>query len=362
MKNPHKRVPQYAIAEQLGLSRSTVSKVFANRRDVSEETKTRVMEAAASMGYRKPSRQELGADGEDGAGRGATIGMLIRFGPDAPADYRPDYLHGVSSAAVKLDASLVIHCIRNSIEQSEFFAEPELQPTALRMGRLDGLMLSGDWTSAGMIAAAEHAATVAITFGSQPAGVIDVVEPDTLSAMRLIVEHLAELGHRRIAFVGLCRNEYWTTERYAGFVASAASLGLDVPSQAVIETPRPLLREPRLDPPWMEVCERLRKLNKERGVTAIACCSDWAAFHVHWGLSALGVSVPDAVSLVGFDDHEIYTLGQPPITTTHVPRTMLAEMALRRVIERIKHPAAPIRRSLYHCGLVDHGTTASPRI
>lgn len=353
------KVHQYAIADELGLSRSTVSKVFANRNDVSEETRVRVMEAARSLGYDRGKRRNA-KQATAGAIVGTTVGMLVRLGQDAPDGYQPDFLRGVSDAAMAYDATLVVHCVHHSINEAEFFKRPELQPAALRSGGLDALLLAGTWTEDGMAAANTRLPAVAIAFGAVKSH-IDIVEPDTAAAMRSLVEQLTAAGHSKIAYVGLCAEESWAVERFGGCVAALAANRLSLPPSAVLQVTSCMLNDHGFKVDWFELSERLKKMIDAGELTAIVCCSDWAAYYVRYGLSQLGVSIPHDVSLTGFDDHELSTHGQPPVTSVHIPRMMLAKIAFKRLLQKCEEPARHTKRSLYRCQLVNHHTIAKPR-
>lgn len=359
MDNHKKSIPQYAIAKKLGLSPSTVSKVFRNRHDVGSETRRRVLETAQSMGYSKRLTDKKNRSSRKDYD-GLMIGMLVRLGPYTPKSYQPDYLQGVSEVALELGVSLIIHCLDGSTNEERFFKEAALQPAALRAGKLSGLLLTGVWSSEGLQWASQTLPAVAVAYGTQKA-VIDSVEPDTLLAMRDVVHHLKALGHQRLAFVGLCRQDYWSVERYVGCVAAAASLQMSLPPEAVIELPRSVIWDEHLDDTWREEAQSLLRLIQEEGVTAVVCASDWVAFHVHWALSQHGLSIPQDVSLFGFDDHEYTTLGGPSVSSVRIPRSDLAAHALRQAVDRCSSKRGATRRTMFPCRLTDHGTTASPK-
>lgn len=347
------KVPQYAIAEKLGLSRSTVSKVFANRQDVSVETRDRVLQQASRMGYshHRENREVRQKDGP-------RVGVLVRRGLETPADYIADYLYSLSEAAMHAEATLVLHYVPATISERDFFQKTELHPVAMRNSHLDALLLAGPWTEQGLGLAAQLLPTTAITFGSQHAD-IDTVEPDTFCAVRSIVEHLCDLNHRKVAFIGLCPEMHWSVERFGGFVAAAFANGLEFEPDMVVHIEAGLLCDQSQDDAWASALSYISRLIAKREVTALVCSSDWAAFHVYRGLAALGLKVPEDVSLVGFDNSEIVSMGCPPVTSIYISRETLAQQAIARIARKFQNPSMPSRRSLYPCQLVDNGTTAA---
>lgn len=347
------KVPQYAIAEKLGLSRSTVSKVFANRQDVSVETRDRVLQLANKLGYSHHRENR-----EPPTKAGPRVGVLVRRGLETPSNYIADYLYSLSEAAMHAEATLVLHYVPATISERDFFQKTELHPVAMRNSNLDALLLAGPWTEQGLGLAAQLLPTTAITFGSQHAD-IDTVEPDTFGAVRAVVEHLSEFGHQKVAFVGLCPEMHWSVERFGGFVAAAFVNGLEFEPDQVIHVEAELLCDQLQDDAWKSCLAHISRLITTCQVTALVCSSDWAAFYVYKGLAALGFKVPRDVSLIGFDDAEIVSMGCPPITSVHVPRDTLAQLAISRIARRFHDSSIPLKRSLYPCQLVDNGTTAA---
>ena len=351
MSQTSAKVRQYAIAEELGISRSTVSKVFSNRQDVSEEMRDRVFDAAKSLGYSHKTPSEHSRTSSC-----PTIGALVRVGAEAPTGYRADYLHALCSHAVQVDVDLNLHFVPHEISAEDFFCQQRLQPPMLRSRRLDGLLLTGPWEEEGLVLASAICPVAAVTFGSQH-GSIDTVEPDTLSAMRMVIEHLKALGHRRIAFVGLCPQLYWTTERYAGFLAAAVSNGLELRPDSTVCVDAELLTNPNNDSAWASCIKHVNKLVTKLGYSALVCCSDWAGFHVHAGIKKLGLSIPNEVSVTGFDDSEILTWGCSDLSSVHIPREMLVKQALQQLLQRLIDPNLSAKRSLYPCKFVDNAST-----
>lgn len=346
------RINQCAIAQHLGVSPSTVSKVFSNRHDVSEEMREKVFRAAKHLGYQRSTRHSVSPPNEI-----PRIGIIVRLGPEAPNGFRASYLESLSSYAFEEGIALTAHFVAHSVPEANFFSSSDLQPASLRDGELDALLLAGPWSEEGMILASRKLPCAALAYGSQH-GSIDTVEPDTISAMRTLVEHISALGHRQLAFVGHDPALYWSTERYAGFLAACPTRGLAVSSDRVVNVSTQALIDPSAEAEWGPIISRVVRLVRDRGVTALLCSSDWTAYHVYSGLRERGLRVPDDVSLTGFDDHEIISWGSPKISTMHIPRRQLARIAIGRLIRRIADPGMPLERSLFACELVDCGSVA----
>jgi LacI family transcriptional regulator len=78
------------------------------------------------------------------------------------------------------------------------------------------------------------------------------------------------------------------------------------------------------------------------------------------GLIDRGYNIPKDVSVVGFDDSEDNTLGCPKLTSISIPAQKIGAEALRRLINRVRHPASPVLRVTLPCKLFEAQTTAPP--
>lgn len=354
MARSKKKVPQYAIAEQLGISRSTVSKVFSNREDVSEEMRLKVMNAAYEMGYDYAPHADVKLEQDC-----PRVGVLVRLGAEAPTGYRADYLESLSAFSFEAGVALTAHLIPSKVSEEELFGDGG-KFWSLHGSQLDALLLTGPWSECGLVLASQLMPSVAIAYGALYSA-IDTVEPDTFGAMRKVVKHFHSLGHQRVAFVGHCPEVYWATERYASFMASCPAVGIEVPPECIVRVNCPLLWQKDADDAWAPIISQVVTLIRKRGVTALACSSDWTAYHVYSGLRQLGISIPGDVSLTGFDDHEIINWGCPKVSTIQIPRERLACHAVARLLRRVTDHTLPIRRGLYECSFMDHGTIAPVR-
>jgi DNA-binding LacI/PurR family transcriptional regulator len=97
--------------------------------------------------------------------------------------------------------------------------------------------------------------------------------------------------------------------------------------------------------------------------TAVFCRNDLTALALLRVLREAGLRVPEDVSVVGFDDLQIATLTDPPLTTIRVERERLGAMAVQRLAERIQQPALPaIRVELATCLISRQSVAAAPLV
>jgi DNA-binding LacI/PurR family transcriptional regulator len=189
---------------------------------------------------------------------------------------------------------------------------------------------------------------------------VDVVGMDNVATMFQVIDRLHTLGHQRIGFVGRCRAMAWASERFAGYVSALDRLGLAYQPEWVIDIDEtPMLNEGHADY-WRARLDRIEALRNNAGVQAWVCSSDWPAFQLYRGMMDRGYQVPKDLSITGFDDTEPVHLGCSPVTSVRVPREMIGEATLRRLLHLIDQPQSPPCQSNFPCELRLNGTIGSP--
>jgi len=233
------------------------------------------------------------------------------------------------------------------------------QPPAMREGVLSGLALGGEWPAETIDALGRRHQVVLFPQNVMGADV-DVVGMDNLTVMLQIVEHLQQLGHRRIGFVGRCGAMAWASERFAGYVNAVDRLGLPYNPAWVIDIDEvPMLSEGHEDY-WRRQVDHLEAVKKNDRVDAWVCSSDWPAFQMVRGMTDRGYRIPKDFSITGFDDTEPVNLGCPPVTSVRVAREAIGEAVLKRLVDRMNNPKSQSRQSWLGCEIVDHSTTGPP--
>jgi DNA-binding LacI/PurR family transcriptional regulator len=156
----------------------------------------------------------------------------------------------------------------------------------------------------------------------------DSVTVDELHGGEIVASHLAQLGHRRLAFVGPHHRDQADSRRLEGFVRAARDAGLE-PLIVGWDPPeeRPSIGTRRTD--WREI------LCGERAVTGVFAANDFAAIDLLDVADALGVRVPAQLSVVGFDDVDMARLRRISLTTVSQPRAELVRLGVEALLGRI---------------------------
>lgn len=331
----------FDVAVRSGVSKSTVSNVIRGAPNVSEETRGRVLAAVAELNYRPNAvaRQLVQQ-------RTSTIGVVVG-----------DLTNPIYSELVKL---LERHALAlgytTMVSNTDGHAEREAaRIEALLERRVAGiamLQFSGDGSIIDELLADGVALAVISCFEERA----DCVTIDETKGLAIAVRHLAELGHRRLAYATSPLVEERTDRaRHASFVRECRRAGCEEAATIVLDVEAVLADEPG-------AADELASLLDGDGPTGFAAANDIAAIALIEAVERLGASVPDDVSVVGFDGIELGGLSRIGLTTVAQPRERMAEIGIHLLMDRIESgPAPPPRHVLLEPELVVRTTTAPPR-
>ena len=296
------------VAREADVAVSTVSRALSNPDRVSRAMRERVQEVARRLGYasaRIPVRDSLLA--------------LMVSGIANP--YNAALVRGVESQARAAGASLVVGDIADGPEVELAYLE------RLRDRGVDGIVLaSSRLPEAELISSARGSDVVLLN--REVEGLPSVVT-DSRDGSRQIVEHLAALGHRSIAYLAGPQAMWTDNERWRGLSENAARLGVDIV---------------RLGPfmPRLDQGSSAADVGLGSGATALVAFNDLLAIGVLQRLRRRNVVVPGAISVVGHDDIFGADFCQPSLTTLHsdvehAGRT-LVDLVLGRILSRPETP------------------------
>lgn len=182
--------------------------------------------------------------------------------------------------------------------------------------------------------------------------ICDCAQSDNLRGGLLATEHLIQLGHEAIAYVAQdFRFITSVEERYLGYQVALRQAGIPFREEWLW-----LLPESEEWPSWLR-----RRLDEHPEVTAVFCENDHVAAELVRAAQALGVAVPETLSIVGFDDIELLGEARLPLTTVRQDATGLGRAAARLLLERLEGRVEGTRQHLLPVELVVRASTAPPR-
>jgi LacI family transcriptional regulator len=329
-KRTHLRATIGDVAAEAGVATSTVSRAFSRPERVNVHTREHVLAVAAELGYRpNPAAQALES------GRTRTIALLV---PDITNPYFAGVIKGAERGASSANLTLVL----GDTQENPAGEDRLLQ----RLGRsVDGFVLSASRLPDEDLRRAAELGPIVLVNRATPG--LTCVVADFDSGTRQIVDHLASLGHRSFVFAGGPAESWSGHRRWLGLQAAARETGL---------TAR------RFGPytPTVTGGPSAADAVLATGATAVVCHNDMLAIGLMRRLTERGRTVPDDISVVGFDDIFGADLCTPTLTTL-AERT---EEAGRRAVEALvlatntRAPQASTR--LLPTQLVIRGSTGPP--
>jgi LacI family transcriptional regulator len=336
-------VPTLAeVAKAAGVSHMTVSRVVNQNKSVSPETREKVEQTIAALGYvPNPTARSLAG------GRQCRIALLYS---NPSAAYLSEFLAGSLRGAAACDAQLVVEHWADDEDVSAIsrrFAAHRIDATLLPPPLCDDTKLIQILDDA-------HIPVAQIATG-QPFGSAHAVTISDVDAARAITEHLIDLGHHRIAFIAGNPNQTASQLRQSGYQNALRQAGLPV------------------DPALVEYgdftyCSGLKAgetlLALSPRPTAIFASNDDMAAAVISVAHRQHLRVPEDLSVCGFDDTALATTIWPELTTIRQPIAEMAEAAtlmLAQAVEKGRKGAvssSQLRRLEF--SLVRRGSTAAP--
>jgi len=315
--NLRKATSMKEIARAVGVSQSTVSRVLNgsnSRVPIARETRQRVLETASTMGYRPNPL----ARGLRGAGT-SLLGLIVREISD------PFFARAIEviAAEARSNGYNIVLCHAHSSA-----SEALVLAGVLETRHTDGIILLGDLHYATDVWSdlVEGPLPIVTLCSGHRAPGTPTINTDNRLGVRIALDHLWELGHRRIAYfdAGWLGDVAERRQAYLEFLAEhhqklrqGYNQGAENDIGAGQEAFARAMRLP--EPP-----------------TAIMCATDQVAIGALTGALSSGVKVPDEVSIVGFDDIPLARFSVPPLTTVRQPLDKLARIAVEEVLAIIR--------------------------
>jgi LacI family transcriptional regulator len=336
---PRRRPTIRDVAQSAAVNASTVSRALnpATRHLLGQMVVERVLAAAKQLGYR-PNNAAAALRG----GRSQLIGMLL---PDITNPVFPPIVRGLEEALSQAGFAVLVANSGATAGEQDRLLERMLG------SMVDGLVIATATRQDFLVqrCLAENMPAVLVNRGEDDRHLPEVVNDDFLS-MRLAVDHLFALGHRRIAHLaGPVRLATGAT-RAQGFALAMANCGLA--AAAVIECAE-FTREA-----GRRACSEL--LNQGSDATAIVAGNDLIALGCYDALKSHGWRCPDDISIIGHNDMPLVDMLDPPLTSLRIQHLEMGRQAARLLLDHLHDPAlAPVRITLTP-ELMVRGSTAVP--
>lgn len=293
------------IADKLGIAVSTVSKGLNGANDISDETRQLVLDAAVELGYttKKMRRQE-----------NKRVCILVENMDYENIDqFGYDIITGFKKAAARKHWEVTVIPTNLNLQMEEQF-DTFMLKNGFNGAFLIGFSLHEDWLKQ---LHKTNVPTVLLDNYIEHNTKIGYVGTDSFEGIGAAVNHLAELGHEKIAFLNGSKNSMVSQQRQMAFIESLMEHGLEV-NEDLMEYGY-----------YVPDCAKDHVDNfLDHGATAIMCASDLIATGVMAEVEKRGLSVPKDISVIGFDDLPIASRLTPALTTVRQDRTDLGKSAV----------------------------------
>ncbi|MBW8817392.1 MAG: LacI family DNA-binding transcriptional regulator [Streptomyces sp.] len=331
------RVTIAQVAEEAGVSAMTVSNVMNGKPGASEETRRRVTEVAAQLGYR-PNVAARNLKG----GRTGLVGLVAL---DLTSQYGLEILRGVADELAGAERELLVNATyQDAVRETE-------RIEFLARGLVDGVLM--------VAPVLEDKAVELLRRRNLPCVIIDPrrldvplprLSVDNYHGMRLGTQHLIDLGHTRIAYIRGEDDLESTSLRFQGFRDAMRLAGLEVDERLVAAC----------DFSYTCGFRAASRLIADHHPTAIVAGADLMALGAIDAARSHGLEVPTDFSVVGFDDLPQAAQSFPGLTTVRQPLQDMGQKAARALLSLIDGQRLPMDHMQVATDLVVRNSTAPP--
>jgi len=326
------------VAKAAGVSIATVSNYLNETKTISPATRSRIEKSIAGLEF-VPNSASRVMRGQ----RSPAIGYVV---PDGLNPFFAEVARGVEDAALRAGYVIVTCNTEGDPERERRYL------TALAEMRVMGVLITPTDSATDQLDVLRRGgASVVMLDHPSPDSQFSSVVVDDVAGGRMAMDHLLELGHRDILFIGGPGREDQVQNRLFGARGALESAGLDPDSLGWMSSTgtTAIARA--------EVGERLLQLPTLP--TALICANDLIALAVQSNLARNGIRAPDDISIVGYDDIDHAQLAEVPLTTIRQPMYELGNRAARMLFE----PAGDIPEShQFTPALVVRSSTGAPAL
>lgn len=330
------------VAAKAGVNPSTVSRVFSGKAKISEQTRQDVLAAANALGFQPNAiARSLSVR------RTHTVAIVVPHIFDGYFEdaFFPQVMRGLLTVAYT-------RCYRILVSGSNSHADLITQTfQILGSQQADGIVVLSNRLDVDTVGALRNQSTPFTLVGKPPGDAADIswVDADNEQCTRQAIEHLLQLGHRRIAFVGGDPEVAVSGERLQGYLAAMQTAGIAVQDG------------------WIDfgyfaeaggykAVERMLPLGT-MAPTAYYAANDLMAVGILRALRERQICVPAAVSVIGTNDSAEAQHVTPALSTLHVPYAEMAARAVALLIDKIENRQASSVQEYVTCHLVIRNST-----
>jgi len=301
------------VAARAGVSKTTVSHVINNTRFVEEETRQRVLQAIAELGYR-PSVAARSLT----TNRTETVGVIVS---DSSNYFFAEVLSGIEEVLRPANYALLVCNTAEILEREAHYLD------LLMRQRVDGIIAAATSQRWDILTGFEMRHMPIVFVDRRFEGLEGpFVGVDNRKGTYLGVSHLIECGHRRIGILAGFQRLSTMRERLAGFRQALQEHDIPLPEEWVVTSPLSIEGGRQAMRQILSLPER---------PTAVFLNNNLLSLGALLAIKELGLRCPEDISVIGFDDHPWATVSDPPLTVVRQPAQQIGQVAARMLLSLI---------------------------
>lgn len=310
------------VAALAGVSPSTVSRTCKDNPSISRETKEKVRKAMLQLGY-EPNFQASNLASQNSK----TIGIILP--PSARETFEnPFFLETIRGISQFCNGRQYISTIVTGQNSEELLGAIR---TMVRSGQVDGFILLYSKADDAIIEYLNEEGLLYVLVGKaqQFANLTIYIDNDNVLAGKEATDYLYDLGHRKIAYLGSESIKLFSADRKTGYQLSMLQHDLVAEKKYIIE----------VNDVYLDECKPLLEmLQSEDRPTAIVVSDDILAVSLERVCIQCGLSIPEDLSIISFNDSLFARLTHPPLTSIDVNSCQLGIEAASQLINHIENP------------------------
>ena len=299
------------IAKRANVSHATVSRALRRHPSISQSTSLRIQKIADEMAY-VPNTVARGLKTK----RSQILGVVVRRIDDP---YFGSVLQGIESIVTAKDYSLFLAVSNRDVDREKEIIR------LMSERRVDGVIFCSTQVGSEHEAQLKRFGVPSVLINNQ--GEEDIaysVYHDDVSSSKEVTQHLIELGHTRIGFLGHSKSGRITIDRYAGYCEALKENNIPIHKNYFVEAPNGLAEGGAIG------AKAFLALSKRP--TAIFCYNDVMAIGALQTLRNAGLRIPEDCSITGFDNTPVSKYATPPLTTYDQPRFEIGVEAAKMML------------------------------
>lgn len=337
------------IAATVGVAPMTVSRVVSGNGYVSEKTRQKVLQAVKEMNYRRN-----GVARNLKRQRTETIGLVIG---DISNPYSTELANAVRETLSVQGFNLFI-CISEHSAKEDIIAFESLVNHSV-----DGLIVATRSNVAGdehLREIVDSQVPVVVIGRDFQHEIVDYVSADNLHGGFEATQHLIDLGHERIGFIGASLSAGSSLKRLQGYLNALEAHGIPVDERLITGRKEAVSGVPGYSTEKMGYEGMKRLLSLPNRPTAIFARNDFTAIGAMTAIKEAGLKIPQDIAIVGFDDIPLAIHTSPTLTTVRQPMRLQGQLAAEMLLQRIESENAIERHErILNCELIIRESSVS---